>query len=159
MRQTWQSVICVGLFACLVLLSCSDSSDKQLENAGKFGRINQDSPQFTALQFADALYRENDLAQLKPLTTEQYFGILKAYHTAKNVQRLLLNLRLDPSSVDMKVRAVSLSESLGFEPGNQTVTLIMSGHFDGDKTTELLDFVLEKQRGRWYVASVSIGRF
>lgn len=159
MKQTGQRIISVGLFVCLLLLGCSKSSDEQLENAGKFGRISQDSPQFTALQFASSLYQEDSLEQLKPLTTAHYFGILQAYHTAKNVQRLLLNLRLEPGSVEMEVRAVTLSESLGFEPGNQTVTLILTGQFDGNKVTELLDFVLEKQKGQWRVASVSIGSF
>lgn len=137
------------LFVC-VLSACS--SDKEEVKAGRYGMMSDGTPQYTAVLFMRAIYNENTLDKALSMSTDRFARILKRYHTNKNVQRQIFNLRLDT----METEPVS-GGSLIFAERQKEAKIDMKiiGHYNGKKIIELKTLSMIKESGEWKVFAVT----
>ncbi|MDT0594352.1 hypothetical protein [Glaciecola petra] len=141
----WIVILCLSVFAC-------SSPDEEEVKAGKYGMMGSDTPQYAAVIFMRAVYNDKNLDRATKLSTERFARILKGYHTNKNVQRQVFNLRLD----DMTTEPIS-GGALLFSEKQKSADIEMKiiGHYNNKKITELKTISLVKESGDWKVKSVS----
>lgn len=140
-----------SLFICVFMLVGCGSGEEEVK-AGKYGMMSDDTPQYNAVLFLRAIYNEQDLTKAVSLSTERYGRILKGYHTNRNVQRQVFNLRLDT----METEPVS-GGSLLFSERLETAEIEMkiTGEYDGDTIYELKTLSMVKIKGDWKVKDVN----
>ncbi|MFT6267570.1 MAG: hypothetical protein ACJAVV_000368 [Alphaproteobacteria bacterium] len=140
-----------SLFVVLFLLNgCSDG--KEVVNAGKYGMMGNDTPQYNAVLFLRAIYNEKSLDKAISLSTERYGRILRGYHTNKSVQRQAFSLRLD-SMVAEPVSGGSLI--LNERIKEAEIEMKITGQYNNDKIYELKTLSMVKVSGNWKVKGVS----
>lgn len=137
----------------IVLTVACNQSDGPEVKAGRFGMMSNDTPHYNAIVFFLSVYNEDDLKRATSLTTEQYGRLLNSYKTNKNVQRHVLNFRVENVSVE----PMSGSFAVRDEYSNKTAATLevkLSGPFDGDLIHDLKRVIMVKQKGRWLVSNV-----
>lgn len=114
--------------------------------------MSDGTPQYTAVLFMRAIYNENTLDKALSMSTDRFARILKRYHTNKNVQRQIFNLRLDT----METEPVS-GGSLIFAERQKEAKIDMKiiGHYNGKKIIELKTLSMIKEGGEWKVFAVT----
>lgn len=138
------------LLICLSVFACSDSGEEV--RAGKYGMMGSDTPQYAAVIFMRAVYNDQDLSRAIDLSTDRFARILKGYHTNKNVQRQIFNLRLDEMTAE-PVSSGPLLMSDSQKKANIEMKII--GHYNNKKIIELKTISMVKERGDWKVKAVS----
>jgi len=138
------------LISIFLVIGCG--SDENEVNAGKYGMMSNETPQYNAVLFLRAVYNEDELSKAISLSTERYGRILKGYHTNNNVQRQVFNLRLDT----METEPVSGGSLLLNERVEKAeIEMKITGHYNGDKIYELKTLSMVKVKGDWKVQDVN----
>lgn len=136
----------------LLLVACSGQNDPNVPR-GKYGLLSKETPQYNAVLFVRSIYLEPNLDKAVELSTERFGRILRGYHTNKNVQRQLLNLRLDDVT---ETEPVTGGAQLFTERKEQaTIEVKIIGNYNGKKHIELKTLSMVNIKGDWRVNKVS----
>ena len=135
-------------FISLLLLSACGEKEKGI---GRYGMLDESTPEYTAVVFLNSVYEDDNLDRAISLSSEKMTRILKRYHTNKNVQRHLLNLKYDTVTVTPqtagKIGRTEFAEK-------STITVFLSGMYGEDKIEDLRSLDLIKEDGDWKVNKI-----
>lgn len=138
----------------LALSACGKKA--QQEEAGSFETLNKNTPEYAAMRFMQSIYQESDIQVAVDLSTEKLARILQSYHTNRNVQRHLLNLKYDEVTIipeeGGRVGRTEFAETA-------TITIFFSGTYNGDKQEDLRAVDLIKTNGQWKVDGIQADPF
>lgn len=138
------SVLC----AVLMLSGCLEKE----KGVGKYGMMDENTPEYTALRFAQSIYDDPDISVALTLSTDRMQRILQNYRTNRNVQRHVMNLKYDAVEIKPdggnKVGRTQFAES-------STITLFFTGTYNDDKIEDLRALELVREDGQWRVDKVT----
>ncbi|MBT1449516.1 hypothetical protein KJ365_01370 [Glaciecola sp. XM2] len=138
------------LSAIVFLFGCSQKAEEEV-SAGRYGMMSTDTPQHTAVMFIRAIYNEETLDKAVELSDERFGRLLLNQHTNRNVQRHVLNLRLDDISVD-PVSGGTLLYSEKQVDADIEVKIV--GTFDYEQIVDLKTISMIRESGQWKVIDV-----
>lgn len=137
------------VFASLIFLfSCTEDKPQ----VGRYGMLDENTPEYTVVIFMKSIYEQDNIDEAVSLSTERFGRILSRYHTNRNVQRHIMNLRYDPPveivpQAGSKIARAAYAEKV-------TLTLYFSGMLGDDKIEDLRDVDLIRVDGEWKVDKV-----
>ena len=139
-------------FSVLLLSGC----EKKEQGLGRYGMLDDNTPEYAALMYMNSIYNEDNINGAIKLSSESMARMLKRYHTNRNVQRHIMNLRYDevtvtPQSSNQVGRNQFAEEA--------TVTLFFSGKYNGDKKEDLRTIKLIREDGNWRVDRINPDHF
>lgn len=140
------------LVVCFTLTGCP----KKEAGVGRYGMLDENTPEYTAVRFMRSIYLDSNIDVAVSLSSPKLARILRKYHTNRNVQRHLLNLKYDtvtivPQGGDRVGRSEFAEQA--------TVTLFFSGHYHDDKIEDLRQIDLVRVRGDWKVEKIHPDHF
>jgi hypothetical protein len=135
------------LTALLVLSACGEKE----KGIGRYGMLDESTPEYTAVAFLNSVYEDDNLDRAISLSSEKMTRILKRYHTNRNVQRHLLNLKYDTVIVTPQTSG-SLGRTEFAE--KSTITVFLSGMYGDDKIEKLRSLDLIKEDGDWKINKI-----
>lgn len=144
------------LCALLIVLFMVTACEEKKPGLGKYGMLDENTPEYAAVTFMYSIYQANDLDQAVQLSTDQLANILRSYHTTRNVQRHLLNLPFD--SVTITPQGSSKIGRSEFAD-KATLTLFFSGELRGDKREDIRSVELVRIKGNWRVNDIHPDHF
>jgi hypothetical protein len=139
---------------CILLLLTGCNKDE--ENIGRYGMLDKNTPEYAAVAFMRSIYEDRNIDKAVALSTPSLGRILQSYHSNRNVQRNVLNLRYDT----VKITPQS-SQSVGRTEYAEkaTLTLFFSGFYQGNKVEDLRTLELIKEGGGWKVTKIYPDQF
>lgn len=146
------------IYGCLIitlitafLLGCEKE-----ERIGRYGMLDENTPEYAAVLFIRGIYSDKNIDRALAISTERLRKILKRYHTNKNVQRHIFNLKYDTVEVTPQS-----SQSVGRSEYSDSavITLFFSGTYNGDKVEDLRTLELIKVNGEWKIDKVQADKF
>lgn len=143
--------------AVLFLTACSEATN-QPQGAGKYGMMDNSTPEGAALLFFDAIYDKNStLDQVLKYSTPKMARLLKSYHTNRAVQRHVLNLTYD----DVPEMQVDSGDDVGRTEFavKSDVSIFFSGFSNGDKIDDLRTVKMLKIQNKWLVDSIKADKY
>lgn len=150
-----KSIVTLLMLVLLVLISGCEKKEKE-ERLGRYGMLDESSPEYTAVRFMRGIYSDPNLDMAISLSTERLGRILDNYHTNRNVQRHLLDLKYD--TVDIKPHESNRVARSEFAE-EATITLFLSGHYGDNKIEDIRSLDLIKEKGDWKVAKIHPDHF
>lgn len=139
-----------ALFGLLTLFFLGGCQEKE-EGLGRFGMLDDSTPEYTAVAFLRGIYEDDNLDFSKTLASKKMKRILTRYHTNGNVQRHLLNLKYDTVTITpQSAGSVGRSEFAD----KSTVTIFLSGMYNDNKVEDLRSLNLIKEGGDWKVNEI-----
>ena len=141
---------------CIASLICIMSGCEKEERIGRYGMLDENTPEYTAVMFIRGIYLDDSIDRALDISTDRLARILQRYHTNNNVQRHLFNLKYDTVEVTPQT-----GQSVGRTEYAESaiVTLFFSGEYNGDKVEDLRTLELVKVNGRWKVDKVQADPF
>lgn len=85
--------IILVLLLTLTTSACDLFDDKP--EVGKYGSLDPALPEYAATEFFDYIYHDKNIDKVLDLSTPTLSRLIASYHTNRNVQRNVLNLRFD----------------------------------------------------------------
>ncbi|GGW95689.1 hypothetical protein [Alteromonas halophila] len=152
--QKNQPIASLLLMLLLVISGC-EKQEKE-ERLGRYGMLDEGSPEYTAVRFMRGIYAEPTLDSAIALSTERLGRILTNYHTNRNVQRHLLDLKYD--TVDIKPQESNRVARSEYAE-KATITLFLSGTYGEDKIEDIRSLDLVREKGDWKVAKIHPDHF
>jgi hypothetical protein len=139
------------IFSALFLISaCSQETDEEV-SAGRYGMMSTDTPQHTAVLFIRAIYNEKTLDKAVSMADERFGRLMLNHHTNNNVQRHMLNLRLENISVDpVSGGTLLFSEKLV----DADIEVKIVGTFDHQEIVDLKTISMIRESGKWLVTDI-----
>ncbi|MEW9797004.1 hypothetical protein [Alteromonas sp. CYL-A6] len=141
------ALLALGLTAC---------QKKEEERVGRYGMLDKGTPEYTAVMFMRSIYMDDTLDVAVEMSSNKMARILLNYHTNRNVQRHLFNLKFD--TVDITPQESSRVARSEFAE-ESTITLFLSGSYNGDKVEDIRSLDLIKQGGEWRVDKIHPDHF
>lgn len=138
------------LFFALMISGCVENPEEEI-SAGRYGMMSTDTPQHTAVVFIRAIYNEPDLERAIEMSDERFGRILQNHHTNKNVQRHMLNLRLDNMSVDPVSGGTLILSDVQKEAA---IEVKIVGNFKGREIIDLKTLSMVRESGSWVVVDI-----
>ncbi len=139
----------VAAVLCVLLLN---GCEKPQRGAVGDSEIDDKTPEYAALMFARSIYHEESIDGAVALSTDRMQRVLNSYHTNRNVQRHVLNLKYDKVNIipdgGNKIGRAQFSETA-------SITLFFSGTYDDDRIEDLRTVQLVRQNGQWKVDRVT----
>jgi len=142
--------IFVGLISIFLLAACSDNSEEEV-SAGRYGMMSNGTPQYTAILFMRSIYNDKNLERALALSDARFARIMQSHHTNRNVQRHLLNLRLDNIEVE-PVSGGTLITNDSQKEANIEVKI--EGEYNGNKVVDLRTISMDRKSGKWLVVDI-----
>ncbi|MCW8108155.1 hypothetical protein OPS25_06575 [Alteromonas ponticola] len=135
------------------LISCGGEKE---EGLGKYGMLDDSTPEYAAVRFMTSIYHDSNIDVAVSLSTPKMARILNRYHTNRNIQRHLLNLKFDTVTITPEERSrVGRSEF----SEKATITLFFSGKLNDSKQEDLRRVDLVREDGKWLVARIHPDHF
>lgn len=161
---TEQITICemrkyVSVFILLItaiLIQACEPQTKRGSGAGRFGMMDENTPEYAAIKFFDHLYHDKNLNGVFQFSTERLERLLKSYHTNRNVQRHVVNLSYD--KVEIKHDSGNSIGRSEFAE-DAVVTLFFTGTHNGDKKEDIRVVDMVKIDGKWKVTKIRADKF
>ncbi|WP_191022117.1 hypothetical protein [Salinimonas profundi] len=135
---------------CSITLLLLSGCNKQTGN--DTGEASEGTPEYAAVAFAHALYNDADINEALALSTDRMRRILSSYHTTRNAQRHVMNLKYD--SVEIKPDGGNRIGRMQFAE-KATITLFFSGSYNNERIEDLRNVHLLRQGGQWKIDRVS----
>ncbi|MDX3773866.1 hypothetical protein QE250_07060 [Chromatiaceae bacterium AAb-1] len=114
------------------------------------------TPEYIASEFFEAIYNEKNLEKAKQLSTAEYAAVMESYGTVRQVSRTMFNMSFD--SVEIAVNRSGQSLRQQYDT-TANITLVLTGPYNGDRHDDVRTVTLVKQQGRWLVQKVQQDRF
>ncbi|QCZ93663.1 hypothetical protein [Salinimonas iocasae] len=130
----------------LLLTGCNKKTDNET------GEASEGTPEYAAVAFAQALYNDSDMDEALALSTDRMRRILSSYHTTRNAQRHVMNLKYD--KVEIKPDGGNRIGRMQFAE-KATITLFFSGSYNDERVEDLRNIHLLRQGGQWKIDRVS----
>ena len=145
--------LCAVLFSVLFLAGCEEEKE---EGMGRYGMLADSTPEYSAVTFLRSVYEDENLDVAISLSSERLARILTNYHSNRNVQRHILNLKFDTVVITpQSSNSVGRSEFAE----KATITVFLSGMSGGDKIEDLRNIDLIKEDGTWKVSQIHPDHF
>jgi len=153
---TYRLRFIIGLMCLVWLTGCEQKADDSEVGVGGNSLLIEGTPEYSAVEFVRCIYDDNNLETAIGLSTERLARILKKYHTNRNVQRHLLNLKYDsviitPQSSNRVGRSEFAEKA--------TITVFLSGMYEEDKIEDIRSFDLVNENGMWLVSRIHPDHF
>ena len=145
-----------SLLLFVVLFTVSGCKKEKEEGVGRYGMLDDGTPQYTAVKFMQSIYAEPTIDKALSMSTERMARIMKRYHTNRNVQRNVINLMYD--NVEISPEGAGSVGRAEFAQ-KATVHLFFTGVYGEDKIDEIRTLELVKVDGDWRVDEVLPDRF
>ena len=84
-----------NLYAILLSVLCLAGCGEKEEGMGRYGMLADSTPEYSAVTFLKSVYEDENLDVAISLSSDRLARILTNYHSNRNVQRHLLNLKYD----------------------------------------------------------------
>lgn len=140
----------VCAFVLLTLSACNPSEPKK--GGGKFGMLDSNIPDSTAVLFFEHIYQDKNLEGALKLSTPKMQRLLSSYHTNKSVQKHILNMRFDTVNIQPSTRSAGRNE---FAKEAQ-IALFFEGELNGEVFKDMRVIELKRIDDKWKVDSVSL---
>ena len=144
-------------FITLVTLS-GCMQEKNNLGAGKYGMMDNTTPEGAALLFFENVYGEKkSLNTLLGYASPKMGRLMKSYHTPRAIQRHVLNLTYD----EMPVMQVDAGDDVGLSEFSTEaeISVFFSGMYNGDKIDDLRTVKLVRIQGKWLVDAIKADKF
>jgi len=144
-------------FITLVTLS-GCMQEKNNLGAGKYGMMDNTTPEGAALLFFENVYGEKkSLNALLGYASPKMGRLMKSYHTPRAIQRHVLNLTYD----EMPVMQVDAGDDVGLSEFSTEaeISVFFSGMYNGDKIDDLRTVKLVRIQGKWLVDAIKADKF
>ena len=134
-----------------LLLNALWACDTNKGPAGKFGSLDPKLPEYAAMEFFDYIYNDQNLDKVIPLSTPSLGRLIASYHTNRNVQRHVLNLRFDKVKISPHPGSAGRNEFAK----DTKVIIFFEGELDGNiyKDMRIVDMV--RIDDKWIVDQVN----
>lgn len=146
MKQTFSY-----LWIIVLLTLLSGCNQEKGENLGRYGMLDEGTPEYTAVIFLQSIYEGENVDTAIKVSTESLARIINRYRTNRNVQRHLLNLRYD--TVEIKPQSANRVGRSEFAE-KATITVFLSGMLEDDKIEDIRSLDLVRENGDWKVARI-----
>lgn len=145
-------VLRLGLmFLLLNALAGCDIFDKKTE-LGKYGSLDPNLPEYAAVAFFDHLFHDDNLDEVVKLSTPKLKRLITSYHTNRNVQRNVINLRFDEVVITPHTGSAGRNEFAK----ETKVIIFFEGELDGDIIKDMRIVDLVRIGNSWKVSEVTI---
>ncbi|MEP0357122.1 hypothetical protein [Paraglaciecola sp.] len=135
----------------LVAISACNSGEPK-KGGGKFGMLDTDIPEYTAIQFFEHIYHDKTLDGSFKLSSPKMQRLLRSYHTNKSVQKHILNMRFDTVKIQPSTRSAGRNEFAK----EAKISLFFEGELNGDIFKDMRVIELLRIDNKWKVDSVSL---
>lgn len=150
-----QRRLTLALFALLSLFSLSACEEKE-PGIGRYGMLDENTPDYAAVMFMNSIYHDKNINRALSLSSASMARMLRKYHSNRNVQRHIINLRYDEVTVSPQgSNRVGRNEFAE----EATVTLFFSGFYGDDKIEDLRTVQLIQENGQWKVDRINPDHF
>nr|WP_136252318.1 hypothetical protein [Ningiella ruwaisensis] len=134
-----------------IFLSACTSDEDEAISAGRYGMMSTETPQYAAVIFVRSIYNDKTLDRAINNSTEHFGKIIRNHHTPKNVQRHVLNLRLDSMNVEpMAGGTLIYSDQIK----EAEVEVKITGEFNREPKVDLKTISMVRESGKWLVSDV-----
>lgn len=148
--------ICLCIVAALGLQGCNKKPEVKAEGAGKYGMMDDNTPDLAAVKFFDLIFTDKDINRALTVASPKMERLLKSYHTPRNVQRHVFNLSYDEVEITVDpgsgVGRNEFAESA-------TVTLLFSGTLHGDRYEDLRIVEMIRVGTKWKVDKIRADKY
>lgn len=142
--------ICLLVLLSFALSACDGFDDKP--RIGKYGMMDPNLPEYAAIEFFDHIYHDKNLDEALKLSSPTLKRLIASYHTNRNVQRHVLNLRFD------KVEITPHTGSAGRNEYSKEAKVIMffEGELNGNIIKDMRIIDLVRVDDSWKVDKISL---
>mgnify|MGYP005707819625 CR=1 FL=1 len=153
----YKSAITTTLFIILfALVGCSKAPEQ--EGAGKYGMMDNSTPEGGALLFFESIYgNQKNLSAVLKYSSPKMGRLLKSYHTPRSVQRHVLNLPYD-SIPEMQIDTGDDVGRTEFAMQAE-ISVFFTGLNNGDKVDDLRTVKMIRVQNKWLVDAIKADRF
>lgn len=155
MRRISHLFYFVALLLLVILQGCDSGSNKG-SGAGKFGMMDTNTPEYSAIEFFEYIYNDKKLDNALAMSTPRMAKLLKSYHSNRNVQRHVFDLVYDEVTIQP-------------QPGNSfgrnefaesaIVTLFFSGTLHDNKVEDIRVVEMVRKDGKWLIDLVQADKY
>lgn len=142
--------LCLVLMIVFFASACEQGPPKK--GGGKFGMLDSHVPEFAAMEFFEHIYHSKNLDGAMKLSTEKMQRLLSSYHTNKNVQKHILNMRFDKVVIQPSSRSAGRNEFAK----EAKIALFFEGELNGDILKDVRTIELIRVGKDWKVDTVSV---
>ncbi|WJG07769.1 hypothetical protein [Aliiglaciecola sp. LCG003] len=145
------------LFTTIMLtLQACDSGSKSAKGAGKYGMMDTNTPDYAAVAFFQHVYNDENLNAAIAMSTPRMAKLMQSYHTNRNVQRHVFDLRYD--EVDIQP---DTGNSVGRNEFARTavVTLFFTGTLHDNRIEDIRIVEMVRTDGKWLVDKVLADKY
>lgn len=144
------------VFLAFVLVLIQGCEKPEKKSVGKFGMLSENTPEYAAMMFFDALYKQPTLDAALVYSSDRMAKMITAYHTPRNVQRHLINLPYDEVTVEPET-----GDNIGRNEFAEKarVTLYFTGMYNGDKVDDLREVDMIREGRKWKVDNIRADKF
>lgn len=151
-----KSIFALFFIPLMVFLQACDSGPKAGKGAGKYGMMDDNTPDYAAVAFFQHIYQDKKLTAALKLSTPRLAKVLKAYHTNRNVQRHVFNLVFDEVVIQPDTgNTIGRNEFAK----SAVVTLFFSGTRNGDRYEDIRVIEMVRQNKTWLVDKVRADKY
>lgn len=140
----------------MLFIQACDSGPKAGKGAGKYGMMDDNTPDFAAVAFFQHIYQDKKLTEALKLSTPRLAKVLKSYHTNRNVQRHVFNLTYDEVVIQPDTgNTVGRNEFAK----SAVVTLFFSGTRNGERIEDIRVIEMVRENKTWLVDKVRADKY
>ncbi|WP_246840509.1 hypothetical protein [Lacimicrobium sp. SS2-24] len=150
--KSWLILPCLLMFTLLAACSPAEKS----EGVGKYGMMDEGTPEYAAIKFFDYLYHDDNIERVKTLSTDKMDRLLDNYRTNRNFQRHVINLPYD--QVEMQIDSGNSNMRSEFAD-RASITIFFTGTLHSEKVQDLRTVNLSKVKGQWLVDDIEADPF
>lgn len=140
----------------MLFIQACDSGPKAGKGAGKYGMMDDNTPDFAAVAFFQHIYQDEKLTGALKLSTPRLAKLLKSYHTNRNVQRHVFNLTYDEVVIQPDTgNTVGRNEFAK----SAVVTLFFSGTRNDERIEDIRVIEMVREGNTWLVDKVRADKY
>jgi hypothetical protein len=149
-------LLSVCVLASLGLQGCNKQAEVKTEGAGKYGMMDDNTPDLAAVKFFNVIYKDKDISRALTVASPKMERLLKSYHTPRNVQRHVFNLSYDEVEI-----TIDPGSGVGRDEfaKDAVITLLFSGTLHGDKYEDLRVVEMIREGNKWKVDKVRADKY
>lgn len=138
----------------LLLLTAFSGCEKieKKEGLGKYGMMDSNLPEFAAIEFFDHIFHDANLDEALKLSSPSLKRLIESYHTNRNVQRHVLNLRFDKVTITPHTGCAGRNE---FSKESKVI-IFFEGELNGKILKDMRIVDLIRDGNQWKVDKVSL---
>jgi hypothetical protein len=138
------------LLLSLLIYSCG--GDKSAQGAGKYGMMDNNLPEYAAIQFFEHIYSDPTITGTLEYASPKMARLIQSYRINRNVQRHVLNMAFDT----VKIKPSAGSAGRNEFAKEASVTLFFEGTLNSENVKDLRTIKLVRINKKWKVDEVSV---